>query len=134
MSEHTEKNLFEVYRENLINMINEMDKARPAYIQSLTNLQQQTMDSMKRLVELTLSVQRDMVEPLRLQPLPDPWLKGSEEFNDAFSRSVSVANKVAISSIDTAVQGIKLATDACEMLTRIGQSMIKSMTRSREGQ
>ncbi len=122
-----ERSIFDMYREMVMNVMNEMDKARPAYIQSITNLQQQAMDSLKRLTELTLSVQRDLIEPIRLPTLPEAWISGSEEFNDALAKTTSIANKVITTSIDTATQSIRLATDAFETFTKVNQNILKSM-------
>lgn len=132
-TEHTsERSIFDMYREMVMNVISEMDKARPAYVQSITNLQQQAMDSMRRLIELTLNAQKEFIEPVRLPSLPDAWIRGSEEFNDAFAKTASITNKVIITGIDTATQSIKLATDACETLTRINQNILKSIRGSLE--
>ncbi len=136
-SERTpERSIFDVYREMVVNFMNEMDKARPAYIQSITNLQHQAIDSLRKLTELTLNVQRDFIEPIRLPTLPEAWIRGSEEFNDALAKTTSVTNKVIITGIDTATQSIKLATDAFETIIKINQNILKSirgsLTPSRE--
>ncbi|MEM0367107.1 MAG: hypothetical protein QW572_04075 [Candidatus Nitrosocaldus sp.] len=126
-TERAGRSVFDLYRDSVVNMINEFDKVRPAYVQSITNLQQQTMDSMRKLTELALSAQREFIEPLRLPAIPDAWVRGTDELNDALAKTTSVANKVVIASIDTATQNIKIATDAFETFARINQNILKSI-------
>lgn len=126
-TERAGRSVFDLYRDSVANMINEFDKVRPAYVQSITNLQQQTMDSMRKLTELALSAQREFIEPLRLPAIPDAWVRGTDELNDALAKTTSVANKVVIASIDTATQNIKIATDAFETFARINQNILKSI-------
>ncbi|MEM3103732.1 MAG: hypothetical protein QXL93_03525, partial [Candidatus Nitrosocaldus sp.] len=58
-TERAGRSIFDIYRDSVVNLINEFDKVRPAYVQSITNLQQQAIDSMRKLTELMLSVQRE---------------------------------------------------------------------------
>ncbi|MEM0364485.1 MAG: hypothetical protein QW450_03925 [Candidatus Nitrosocaldus sp.] len=126
-TERAGRSIFDIYRDSVVNLINEFDKVRPAYVQSITNLQQQAIDSMRKLTELMLSVQREFMEPMRLPALPEAWVRGTDELNDALAKTTSIANKVMIASIDTATQNIKIATDACETFTRINQNILKSI-------
>lgn len=126
-TERAGRSVFDLYRDSIANMMNEFDKVRPAYVQSITNLQQQAMDSIRKLTELALSAQRELIEPMRLPPIPDAWVRGADELNDALAKTTSIANKVVIASIDTATQNIKIATDACETFARINQNILKSI-------
>ncbi|MCS7141302.1 MAG: hypothetical protein NZ888_03855 [Candidatus Nitrosocaldus sp.] len=126
-AERAGRSIFDIYRESVTNIINEFDKVRPAYVQSITNLQQQTMDSMRKLTELALSAQREFIEPMRLPAIPDAWVRGTDEFNDALAKTTSIANRAMIAGIDTATQNIKIATDAFETFARINQNILKSI-------
>ncbi|MCS6768050.1 MAG: hypothetical protein RMJ59_07175 [Candidatus Nitrosocaldus sp.] len=126
-AERAGRSIFDIYRESVTNIINEFDKVRPAYVQSITNLQQQAMDSMRKLTELALSAQREFIEPIRLPAMPDAWVRGTDEFNDALAKTTSIANRAMIAGIDTATQNIKIATDAFETFARINQNILKSI-------
>ncbi len=126
-TERAGRSIFDIYRDSVVNMINEFDKVRPAYMQSITNLQNQAIDSIRKLTELTLSAQREFIEPMRLPAVPEAWIRGTDELNDALTKTTSIANKIMIASIDTATQNMKIATDACETFARINQNIIKSI-------
>lgn len=111
-----ERDTFDLYQENVHNMINESTKFQAAYTQSITNLQQECTETFKRTTESAIALQKEFVNTA--------W--SPVRFADAYLKFAALGNKAAIASIDAARQNVRSFNDNVETATKINQDLIKT--------
>lgn len=122
-----ERDAFDIYQESVTNVIDEIAKLQPAYIQSLTNLQQECTEAFKRATESAITVQKEFANATwGPGKFPAALARNASETADAFVKAITTSNKAVIASVDAATQNVKTYTDTIDTFTKINQNLIKT--------
>ncbi|MEM2760755.1 MAG: hypothetical protein QXU32_03180 [Nitrososphaerales archaeon] len=122
-----EKDAFDIYQESVANVIEEVAKLQPAYIQSLTNLQHECTEAFKRAVESTITVQKEFANATwGPGKFPAAVARNASESTDALVKAVSTSNKAIIATVDATTQNIRTFSDTINTFAKINQNLIKT--------
>jgi hypothetical protein len=122
-----EKDAFDIYQEGVTNVIDELAKLQPAYIQSVTNLQHEYTETFKKAIESTISVQKEFVNAIwGPGRFPSALVRNTNEIADAYVKAATITNKAVIASVDAATQNIRTFSSSIDTFARINQNLVKT--------
>ena len=122
-----DRDAFDIYQETCAHVIDEVAKLQPAYTQSVTNLQQEYTEALKRITEATISVEKEFANTTwGLGKFPAAMARNAGEVAEAFLKAAVINNKAAIASIDAARQNVRTFSDNVDTFAKINTNLIKT--------
>lgn len=122
---------FEVYdsiRDNTNKIINEIAKTQPAYIQSISNLQMECIESTKGLVNTTITIQKQMYDCLNSNPVPTftrQYVKQGNEFTNNVIEFNNINNKLFANLLDITSDSIKNYTKTLDTFVKFNTNVVE---------
>lgn len=122
---------YEVYdsiRDNTTKIINEIAKTQPAYIQSISNLQMECIESTKGLVNTTITIQKQMYDCLNSNPLPTvtkQYVKQGNEFTNNVIEFNNINNKLFANLLDITSDSIKNYTKTLDTFVKFNTNVVE---------
>lgn len=128
MSERkSEKDAFEVYQESCLNAIEEFTRLQAQYTQSVSSLQQESIDAAKKLTTTTITVAKELAGNTWGQSkFPSAIAKAASDSTEALLKTATVNNKAFIAGIDAVRQNISVFNDNLESFTKMNLNLIKT--------
>lgn len=121
------KEIFAVYKQNVDKFFDDVEKALPQYLQSITNLQQEYIEAWKNAFNSAISIQQEYATKSGLNTnVPAAYIKLINDGTEEIIKARSVQNKIALASIDVARQNIKSFNDNAKAFTDLNQNMLQS--------
>jgi len=121
------KEIFAVYKQNVDKFFDDVEKALPQYLQSITNLQQEYTEAWKNAFNSAISIQQEYATKSGLNTnVPAAYIKLINDGTEEIIKARSVQNKIALASIDVARQNIKSFNDNAKSFTDLNQNMLQS--------
>ena len=122
-----EKDAFDIYQDSVANVIDEVAKLQPAYLQSLTNLQQECTDVFKSTTESAIKAQKEFANatcgPAKFSI---GLVRNASEVADTFLKATTIGNKAIIASVDTTTQNVKTFGTTIDTFARINANLLKT--------
>lgn len=122
---------YEVYdsiKDNTTKIINEIAKTQPAYIQSISNLQMECIESTKGLVNTTITIQKQMYDCLNSNPLPTvtkQYVKQGNEFTNNVIEFNNINNKLFANLLDITSDSIKNYTKTLDTFVKFNTNVVE---------
>jgi len=122
-----DKDAFDIYQEGVANVIDEIAKLQPAYMQSLTNLQHECTETFKRATESAIAAQKEFATATwGPGKFPSALARNASEVTDAFLKAATISNKAVIASVDAATQNVKTFSTTIDTFAKINQNLLKT--------
>lgn len=121
------KDVFGIYEQNINSSFATISKEVPKYHQSVTDLQQQCMQTCENTMKSLFSVQKEIANKAGIDAaIPDAALNIIRETSDGINKVYSVQNQMVQTSIDTARQNIQTFNDNAKAFTELNKNIIQS--------
>src|SRR4029079_4697093 len=110
----TENDVLDTYKQNALRTIDEMSKYQPQYAQSISNLQQEYLQATKDTINRSFAIQKSWYASTRnpfvpaTVPYADQSKRQSDEVTAQAFHMFGTANQLAIESLNTASENVKL--------------------------
>lgn len=120
--------VYDSIRDNTNKIINEIAKTQPAYIQSISNLQMECIESTKGLVNTTITIQKQMYDCLNSNPLPTvtkQYVKQGNEFTNNVIEFNNINNKLFANLLDITSDSIKNYTKTLDTFVKFNTNVVE---------
>jgi len=118
---------YKVFSENFGKYISEVERELPQYFQSVSNFQQEFLNTWKNTVESAMAVQREFATKAGIKTdVPDAALKIVQDATEEFVKARSVQNKIAIASIESARENVKTFNNSATAFTELNKNLVQS--------
>ncbi len=103
--------VIDVWRENSLKLINEVTKNQPTYIQSISNVQMEFLESFKNMINTVANFQKqfayypDNVEPF--ETMAKQYSKQANDFTNSVMEFQNINNKIVFNLLNVAAETIK---------------------------
>jgi len=125
--ETTTKDVFGTYQENINNVFATINKEVPKFHQSVTDLQQQCMQTCENTTKATLSLQIEVANKAGINMnIPDAALATIRDTNTEITKAYSLYSQMVQTSIDTAKQNIKTFNDSVNSFADLNRNIVQS--------
>ena len=121
------KEIYTVYKQNIDKYFDEVEKAAPQYLQSITNLQQEYLASWKNAIESAISLQQEFANKAGINTnVPPAVLKLINDTTEELIKARTVQNKIVLAAIDTTRQNVKTFNDNAKAFAELNEKLLQS--------
>jgi hypothetical protein len=131
--------MYNTLNENFIRALNEIAKFQPQYLQSISNLQLDFIQTTKNIIQNTISAQKQMasnnnrsnrfwnIPPLSV-PIPyiEQFARQLNEFTNNTIRVSNLNNQFTITILDAIRENLNIYNRATDELSRYNTNMVKA--------
>ena len=124
---HSFANYFEIFQKSIDDYFKNVSKNTAAYLQSISDLQQEIIESRKKTAESILVFQKFLTEKAKTKSkIPDISAQIISDMAIQTNNAWSFQNQLLTRSIDTLSQHIRAFNENSETLTEMNKELIKS--------
>jgi galactokinase/mevalonate kinase-like predicted kinase len=109
-----------------------MASVQPQYAQAFSNLQLDYMQTVKNVIENTISAQKQLIENFNIisvsTPYTEQFARQSNEITNNTLRAVDINNKLATNTVDAARENLKVYSRAADAVTEFSNNIAKACT------
>jgi sugar-specific transcriptional regulator TrmB len=123
--------LSDTVRENVIKVIDEIAKAQPQYVQSISNLQLDYIQTVKNTIQTIFSVPKQLAGNLNITVpgiYTEQVVKQANDFTSNLIRTVGTNNQLAINALDAARENVKIYSRTVDAITEFSTNVVKAWT------
>ncbi|MCI4432790.1 MAG: hypothetical protein JHC41_04215 [Nitrosopumilus sp.] len=121
------KDVFGMYEQNVNSSFATINREIPKYHQSITDLQQQCIQTCENTMKSVISIQKEIVNKAGISAnIPDVALTAIRETNDGINKVYSVQNQIVQTALDATKQNIKTLNDNTKAFTDLNKNIIQS--------
>jgi len=121
------KNVFDIFEENINSNFATIIREVPKYHQSITDLQQQYIQTWENTMKSMLAIQKEVAIKTGIQAnIPAEATNTIKETNNGFNKAYSIQNQILQTSLDTTNQNIKTFNDNAKAFTDLNKNIIQS--------
>ena len=121
------KDVFSIYEQSINSGFATIHREVPKYHQSVTDLQQQCIQTCENTMKSVLSIQKEIVSKAGINAnIPDAALTAIRDTNDGFNKVYSVQNQIVQTALDATKQNIKAVNDNTKAFTDLNKNIIQS--------
>ena len=121
------KDVFGVYEQNINSNFATLNREVPKYNQSITDIQQQCIQTCENTMKSVLSVQKEFVTKTGINAnIPDAALTAIRETNDGINKAHSVQSQIVQTALDATKQNIKTFNDNAKAFADLNKNIIQS--------
>ena len=119
-------------QQNMLRTVDEISKYEPQYVQSISILQQESLQITKETITMTFAIQKSWYANARNPYMPatvpyaEQFKKQSDEATSQALKVFGTANKLALESINITRENIKLYTKTCETMSEYNKNLVKT--------
>ena len=121
--------IFDTARENFVRAADQMASVQPQYAQAFSNLQLDYMQTVKNVIENTISAQKQLVGSWNI-PVSTPYIeqftRQSNEITNNTLRAVGINNQLAISVLDLARENLRIYSQTVDAVTDVNTNIAKA--------
>lgn len=130
------KEIYATCKQNVEKFFEDVEKAAPQYLQSITNLQQEYTSAWKNAIESAISLQQEFTTKAGINTnVPAAVIKAVNDVTEEVIKARSVQNKVILAAIDATKQNIKTFNENAKAFTGLNENLfqfwISAMTPTR---
>lgn len=120
------KEIYATYKQNVEKFFEDIEKAAPQYLQSITNLQQECTSAWKNAIESTISLQQEFATKAGINTnVPAAVIKAVNDITEEVIKARSVQNKVILAAIDATKQNIKTFNENAKAFTGLNENLFQ---------
>lgn len=116
-------------RDNVIRMIDENVKAQPQYVNSISNLQLDCMQTVKNTVQTLFAGSKQLVTNFNLAVpavYTDQVVKQANDFTSNVIRATGTNNQLAINALDAARENVTIYSGTVDAFTEFNTNVVKA--------
>lgn len=118
---------FAMYKQNVQKYFENISKLTPHYFQSVTELQNECMNTCQKTINATVSMQQEFAKKTGLNTeIPDSAKTAIVDTNKQIVQASTVNNQWAKTTIDATVQNFKTFNDNVNAFTELNKNIIQS--------
>jgi hypothetical protein len=121
--------IYDSVRDNVIKVIDENMKAQPQYVQSISDLQLDSVQTMKNSIHTVFAVSKQLAGNLNIV-VPDIYteqvVKQANDFTSNVIRTVGTNNQLAINALDAARENVKIYSRTVDAITEFNTNVVKA--------
>jgi len=121
--------IFDTARENFVRAADQMANVQPQYAQAFSNLQLDYMQTVKNVIENTISAQKQLVGSWNI-PVSTPYIeqftRQSNEITNNTLRAVGINNQLAINVLDLARENLRIYSRTVDAVTDVNTNIAKA--------
>ena len=121
------KEIYATYKQNVEKFFDDIEKAAPQYLQSITNLQQEYTSAWKNTIESAISLQQEFATKAGINTnVPAVVVKLINDTTEEMIKARTVQNKVVLAAIDTTKQNVKTFNDNAKAFAELNENILQS--------
>jgi hypothetical protein len=125
------QDIYNTMKQNYIKTIDEMAKMQPQCSQSISNLQLDYIQTIKNLVQNTISSQKQIAENanwnmVTATPYTEQFTRQSNEMTNNAIRAVNINNQLTINTLDAARDNLKIYDRTIDSFTEFNTNVAKA--------
>jgi hypothetical protein len=121
--------IFDTARENFVRAADQMASVQPQYAQAFSNLQLDYMQTVKNVIENTISAQKQLVGSWNI-PVSTPYIeqftRQSNEITNNTLRAIGINNQLAINVLDLARENLRIYSRTVDAVTDVNTNIAKA--------
>jgi len=120
------KEIYATYKQNVEKFFEDVEKAAPQYLQSITNLQQEYTSAWKNAIEASISLQQEFATKAGINTnVPAAVIKAVNDVTEEVIKARSVQNKVILAAIDATKQNIKTFNENAKAFAGLNENLFQ---------
>ena len=121
------KDIFSVYQENVDKLFTGIRRSVPPYHQSITNVQQESLQAFENVIDSTITLQHEYVKKVGIATnIPAAALKIIHDTTEEFVKAASLHSQVIITTMDATQQNIKTFNDNAKSFANLNRNILQS--------
>ena len=121
------KDMFSVYQENVDKIFSGIRHSVPQYHQSITNVQQEYLQTYENIVDSTITLQKEYAKKAGIVTnIPQTTLKVIHDTTEEFVKASSIQNQITLATIDATQQNIKTFNDNAKSFADLNRNILQS--------
>src|SRR5918999_948216 len=123
--------IFDTLRENFVRAVDQMATVQPQYSQSISNLQLDYIQTVKNMIQNTISAQKQLVASSNIPvstPYTEQFTRQSNEITNNTLRAVGINNQLVINALDLARENLRIYNRTADAVTEFGTNIAKTCT------
>jgi hypothetical protein len=122
--------VIEAVRDNFIRTVDEVAKVQPQYLQSISNLQLDYIQTTKNMIQTAFSAQKQVASTVNMPSTPytDLFARQASEMTNNAVRAIGINNQLTINALDAARENLKIYNRTVDAVTDFGTNVAKAWT------
>jgi hypothetical protein len=123
--------VLDTVRENFVRAVDQMSSVQPQYAQAFSNLQLDYIQTVKNVIEKTISVQKQLLGNFSIPasiPYTEQFTRQSNEITNNTLRALDINNKLAINAVDVAKENLRIHNRTVDAVTEFTNNAAKACT------
>ncbi len=121
------RDIFSIYQENAFKMFNGVKQSVPQYHQSITNVQQEYLQTFENMIDSSITLQKEFVIKAGIaSDVPNATLKVIGDTTEEYLKAASIQNQIVLASIDATQQNIKTFNDNAKSFVELNRNILQS--------
>lgn len=121
------KEIYATYKQNVDKFFDDIEKAAPQYLQSITNLQQEYTSAWRNAIESVISLQQEFATKAGINTnVPAAVIKAVNDVTEEMIKARAVQNKVVLAAIDATKQNIKTFNENAKAFVGLNENLYQS--------
>ncbi len=121
------EDLFSVYNQSIEKYFTLAKKTTATYLQSVTDLQEQIIDSWKKSVDSAITLQQEFAHKSKMNvKVPDQTIKVINDIAEQAYQSKELQNKMVFASISAIMENIKAFNDNVKTFSEMNKTLAES--------
>ncbi|MEO9362922.1 MAG: hypothetical protein ABI348_03375 [Nitrososphaera sp.] len=122
--------VIDAVKDNYIRTVDEIAKVQPQYLQSISNLQLDYIQTTKNLIQTAFSAQKQVASNVNapVSPYADLFVKQATEVTNNAIRAVGINNQLTINALDAARENLKIYNRSIDAVSDFGTNVAKAWT------
>ena len=117
-------------KDNFIRTVDEVAKVQPQYLQSISNLQLDYIQTTKNMIQTAFSAQKQVASTVNIPSTPytDLYARQASEMTNNAVRAIGINNQLTINALDAARENLKIYNRTVDAVTDFGTNVAKAWT------
>ena len=123
--------VFDTVKENFVRAVDQMARVQPQYLQAFSNLQLDSIQAVKNLIQNTISAQKQFVGSWNFPvstSYTEQFTRQSNEITNNTLRAVDINNNLAINALDLARENLRIYSKTVDAVTEFSNNITKACT------
>lgn len=126
-----QKDFYSVWKDNVDNYYNNVEKAIPKFHQAYTNLVQEYVEAWNNVITSSVDIQKEFASKTGIRSnLPQATISAIHDTTEKMNKSLDVQNQISIATIDATKQNIKTWNENSSAFADLNKGIVDSMISS----
>ena len=123
----TSKDIFDVYKGSFEKIKGHVEKVTPQYLQSFTNLQQESLGVWSNFVNSALAIQQQYANKMGLNTnSTEPITRVIQDSTDEIIKAFDVQHKIVHTALDATKQNLRTINENATAFAELNQNVVNS--------